>query len=124
MAKKEVEVTEKEMDFTIDTEEVKNASAVSQPVPEVPETRKDRVNVASRKRDTDNLICCLQNRLVQVKFIPQPGTISNPKHVLYGGMAERSVFTVTVPKLRSGTYKNVLTDDEKDYLEAAMVLEV
>lgn len=124
MAKKNVEVKEEEMDFTIDTEEVKNASAVSQPVPEVPETRKDRVNVASRKRDTDNLICCLQNRLVQVKFIPQPGTISNPKHVLYGGMAERSVFTVTVPKLRSGTYKNVLTDDEKDYLEAAMGLEV
>jgi hypothetical protein len=59
MAKKNVEVKEEEMDFTIDTEEVKNASAVSQPVPEVPETRKDRVNVASRKRDTDNLICCL-----------------------------------------------------------------
>ena len=29
MAKKEVEVTEEEMDFTIDTEEVKNVSAVS-----------------------------------------------------------------------------------------------
>jgi len=59
MAKKSVEVKEKEMDFTIDTEEVKSASVASQPVPEVPETRKDRVNVASRKRDTDNLICCL-----------------------------------------------------------------
>ena len=55
--KKQVE--EKEMDFTIDTEEVKSASVASQPVPEVPEVRKDRVNVASRKRDTDNLICCL-----------------------------------------------------------------
>ena len=39
-------------------------------------------------------------------------------------MAERSTFTVTVPKLRSGTFKNVLTDDEKDYLEAALGLEV
>ena len=58
MAKKDVEVKE-EMDFTIDTEEVKNVSAVSQPAPEVPEVKKDRVNVASRKRDTDNLINCL-----------------------------------------------------------------
>jgi hypothetical protein len=39
-------------------------------------------------------------------------------------MAETSTFTVTVPKLRSGTYKNVLTDDEKDFLEATMGLEV
>jgi len=38
-------------------------------------------------------------------------------------MAERATFTVTVPKLRSGTFKNVLTDDEKDYLEAALGLE-
>jgi len=60
---------------------------------------------------------------VIVKFIPQPGTVNNPKHVLFGGMAERSVVTITVPKLRSGTYKNVLTDDEKDFLEAAMGLE-
>ena len=59
MAKKNVEVKEEEMDFTIDTDEVKNASVASQPVPEVPEVKKDRVNVASRKRDTDNLICCL-----------------------------------------------------------------
>lgn len=38
MAKKDVEVKE-EMDFTIDTEEVKNVSAVNQPVPEVPEVK-------------------------------------------------------------------------------------
>ena len=121
---KKVEEKDKEMDFTIDAEEVKNVSSQSQPTVETPEKHIDRVNVASRKRDTDNLINCLQNKIITVKFIPQPGTINNPKHVLYGGMAERSVFTVTVPKLRSGTYKNVLTDDEKDYLEAAMGLEV
>ena len=116
MGKKVEENTEK-MDFTIDTEEVENVKAQSQAPTVTPEIKVDRVNVASRKRDTDNLINCLQNKIVTVKFIPQPGTISNPKHVLYGGMADRSVFTVTVPKLRSGTYKNVLTDDEKDYLE-------
>ena len=32
-----------------------------QNVEEVPKVKKDRVNVASRKRDTDNLICCLYN---------------------------------------------------------------
>lgn len=118
-------VEEKENDFVIDTQEIQNVQAVHQPVTDTQETSvKGRVNVASRNRNTDNLINCLQNKVVTVKFIAQPGTISNPKHVLYGGMAERSIFTVTVPKLRSGTFKNVLTDDEKDYLEAAMGLEV
>ena len=122
MAKK-VEV-ENEMDFTIDTQEIESIQKESQVLEPQKEIKHSRVHVAERGRTTDNLINCLQNRLVTVKFIPQPGTISNPKHVLYGGMAERSVFTVTVPKLRSGTFKNVLTDDEKDYLEAAMGLEV
>lgn len=115
-----------EMDFTIDTAEVEVASKQQNSIPlENPEmSMRGRVSVASRQRNTDNLINCLQDRLVTVKFIPQPNTINNPKHVLYGGMAERSTFTVTVPKLRSGTFKNVLTDDEKDYLEAALGLEV
>ena len=118
-------VEEKQVDFTIDTEEVQNVNVAQQTVADTPELHtRGRVNVASRNRDTDNLVNCLQNKIITVKFIPQPGTISNPKHVLYGGMAERSVFTVTVPKLRSGTFKNVLTDDEKDYLEAALGLEV
>lgn len=123
MAKKLVEEVE-DNGFTIDTEEIQNTSKVQQSVAVKPEIKQDRVNVASRHRNTDDVINCLQNRLVTVKFIPQPGTITNPKHVLYGGMAERSVFTVTVPKLRSGTFKNVLTDDEKDYLEVALGLEV
>ena len=122
MAKK----VEEEMGFTIDSAEVEAASqqlnASVAPASNV--STRGRVSVASRERNTDNLINCLENRIVTVKFIPQPNTINNPKHVLYGGMAERSVFTVTVPKLRSGTFKNVLTDDEKDYLEAALGLEV
>ena len=122
MGKKVVE--EKDLDFTIDTAEVQEIQQSQQiNVPQQP-VKRGKVNVADKERSTDNLINCLQDKLVTVKFIPQPGTISNPKHVLYGGMSERSVFTVTVPKLRSGTYKNVLTDDEKEYLEAAMGLEV
>ena len=115
-----------EMDFTIDTAEVADFSKQQNntPVESKEESLRGRVSVASRNRNTDNLINCLQNRTVTVKFIPQPNAINNPRHVLYGGMAERATFTVTVPKLRSGTFKNVLTDDEKDYLEAALGLEV
>ena len=122
---KKVEEKE-EMDFTIDTAEVEATSKqASRPIEKPSEmSLRGRVSVASRERSTDDLINCLQDRIVTVKFIPQPNTINNPKHVLYGGMAERSTFTVTVPKLRSGTFKNVLTDDEKDYLEAALGLEV
>jgi hypothetical protein len=124
MAKK---VEEETMDnFTIDSSEVESfskAQNVNTNSPQPP-VQKGRVSVASRERDTDNLINCLENKIVTVQFIPQGNRFSDPKHVLYGGMAERSTFTVTVPKLRSGTFKNVLTDAEKDFLEAAMGLEV
>ena len=50
--------------------------------------------------------------------------IANQKHILYGGMAENSVIILTVPVLSStGTYKNVLTKDEKKFLEEFMGLE-
>lgn len=50
--------------------------------------------------------------------------VSNPKHILYGGMAESAKRTFVVPRLSSGRYVNVLTDDEKDFLEDIMGLEV
>ena len=48
--------------------------------------------------------------------------VSNPKHVLFGGMAENATRTFVVPMLSSGRYVNVLTDDEKDFLEDIMGL--
>lgn len=125
MAKK-VEETNNN-DFTIDSSEIQNISMQSNQNNNLNDNalnKRGRVAVADRKRDTDNLINCLEDRIVTVQFIPQPNKFSDPHHVLYGGMAERSTFTVSVPKLRSGTFKNVLTDDEKDYLEAVMGLEV
>lgn len=50
--------------------------------------------------------------------------VTNPKHILYGGMAENATKTFTVPRLSSGMYVNVLTDDEKAFLEHIMRLEV
>ena len=50
--------------------------------------------------------------------------VTNPKHILYGGMAENAKRTFVVPRLTSGRYVNVLTDEEKDFLEDIMGLEV
>lgn len=67
---------------------------------------------------------CLRNERVNVKFIPkQKGMITNPRHVLYGGMAEGVNRTFVVPRLKSGTYVNILTNDEKNFLEHIMGLE-
>jgi hypothetical protein len=48
---------------------------------------------------------------------------NDPKHVLYGGMAETSTRTYVVPMLRSGQLKDVLTKDEKSFLESYLGLE-
>jgi len=65
----------------------------------------------------------LRKETIIVKFVPKSGRIQDPKHVLYGGMAENAVRTYTVPKLSNGKYKNPLTDNEKDFLEEYMGLE-
>jgi len=67
---------------------------------------------------------CLRNEKVIVRFVPRPYQgIQNPKHVLYGGMAENATVTFVVPRLSTGIYKNILTDSEKAYLENIMGLE-
>lgn len=68
---------------------------------------------------------CLRNERIIVRFIPKMSGIwgNNPKHVLAGGMAENAVRTFTVPKLSSGMFVNVLTDNEKAFLEEVMGLE-
>ena len=68
---------------------------------------------------------CLKNERILVRFVPkEDSNITNPKHILYGGMAEGAVKYYTVPILAStGTYKNILTDDEKAFLESYMGLE-
>lgn len=68
---------------------------------------------------------CLKNERILVRFVPkEDSNITNPKHILYGGMAEGAIKYYTVPVLAStGTYKNILTDDEKAFLESYMGLE-
>lgn len=70
-------------------------------------------------------ISCLRNERVTVRYIPrQSGNITNPKHLFYGGMGESSKRTFTVPKLSStNAFVNVLTKEEKAFLEEYMGLE-
>lgn len=72
----------------------------------------------------ETIVNCLRNERIIVKHVPkETGIVRDPKHILYGGMAENAVRWLTVPKLTSGVYVNVLTNAEKSYLEEVMGLE-
>lgn len=81
--------------------------------------------VAKRVEDGEStLINCLRNERIIVHHVPkETGMVKDPKHILYGGMAENAVRWFTVPMLSSGAYVNVLTNAEKAYLEEVMGLE-
>ena len=67
----------------------------------------------------------LRNEKVIVRFVPKSNdTIVDKKHVAYGGMMENALRGFTVPVLSNGTFKNILTDNEKAFLEEALGLEI
>ena len=87
---------------------------------EVPKTSEKKSVV----RDSASLVNCLRNERVIVRHIPKErGMVTNPKHILFGGMAESATRTFVVPRLSSGMFVNVLTDSEKAFLEEVMGLE-
>lgn len=73
----------------------------------------------------EGVVSCLKKERVIVKHIPKMNGIwgNNPKHVLAGGIAEGASKIFVVPKLASGIYANVLTDNEKAFLEEMLGLE-
>lgn len=82
----------------------------------------EKVTRVSTSRD--NLVNCLRNERVIIRHIDkQTGMVTDPRHVLYGGMAENAKRTFTVPLLKSGMLCDVLTKDEKNYLETVLGLE-
>lgn len=93
---------------------------------------KKRVEVTGEEMEMEQVsiqnnepINCLRNERVIVRFIPHPSTLApNKNHVLYGGMAETTTRAFTVPRLSNGSFKNVLTNTEKECLERVMGLEV
>jgi hypothetical protein len=127
MAKKRVEEQTKETvdimsSFEVDTtpeEPVK--TVIPKNVREVPE----RTIRHETYHNSDEPVNCLRNERIIVRFVPRPTSmVQNPKHVLYGGMAESATRSFVVPRLNStGMFKNVLTDSEKNFLEKAMGLE-
>ena len=114
MKKMEEKKTNAELGFDIDESplemrEVPINANVKEETEETPRTPSSpRVNI-------------LRNEIIVVRHIPKEGgMVTNPKHVLYGGMAEGASRTFVVPRLRSGSFVNVLTNEEKAFLEEAM----
>lgn len=94
--------------------------------------KEDKNNVSINTENTEvapsnegkTLINCLRNEKIIIRHLPkQSRMVTNPKHVLFGGMAEGSTRTFVVPMLSSGRYVNVLSNAEKDFLENYMGLE-
>lgn len=98
----------------------------STPVQVEPTARQSKKR-QSRKYDSTEAntpVNCLRNKRVIIKHVPkETGLVTNPNHILYGGMAESAIRWLTVPILASGVYVNVLTNTEKSYLEEVMGLE-
>lgn len=99
------------------------------PLVEVPRevtNPKPKKSIKKEVNNTENtLVSCLRNERVVVRYIPKLSGIwgNNPKHVLSGGMAEGAIKVFVVPRLSSGMFVNVLTDNEKAFLEEVMGLE-
>lgn len=107
-------------DFDIDdsTVEATPLQEVEKEIPMTKETKKTTV------KSTTATVNCLRNERVIIRHIPkESGMVTNPKHILFGGMAENAVRTFVVPRLSSGMFVNILTDSEKAFLEEVMGLE-
>lgn len=95
---------------------------------EVPKEEIKQPRQKSYRRKTEAvdtpIVNCLRKERVIVRHISRPtNLVQNPKHVLYGGMAENAVDILVVPQLSSGMFVNILTDNEKACLEDIMQLE-
>lgn len=89
--------------------------------PEISQRKQAKISTSDITNKVTN---CLRNERIIVRHIPkESGMVTNPKHILFGGMAENAIRTFVVPKLTSGMFVNVLTDDEKAFLEDIMGLE-
>lgn len=107
-----------EIDDSVTVDQVEVRREIAKEV----KTKKAKPKVITQEED-EVMVNCLRNERIEVRFVPKLGKIDNPKHVMFGGMAEGAIKMYTVPMLQSGQYVNVLTNDEKAYLEEVMGLE-
>lgn len=112
----------KEVSVVLDDDEIMKEEHVTDVIsPEPKAVKNQKKQAVVEEEDTIN---CLRNERIIVRFVPkESGIVRDPKHILYGGMAEGAVKWFTVPKLSSGMFVNVLTDKEKSFLEDIMGLE-
>ena len=110
--------TEKAHKVVLDEEAINGVGVT----PAIQENTPAKVTRMSEERG--NLVNCLRNEKVIVRFISRArGMITDPRHVLFGGMAAGSKMRITTPLLRSGGFVDVLTKDEKRFLEYKLGLE-
>lgn len=114
----------KEVSVTLDDEAIMQEAVKTPIVAEAPKETVSKGKKGKVEAGLDTPVSCLRKEVVTVKFVPkQTGMVTNPKHILYGGMAENAVRWFTLPRLQSGMYVNALTDNEKAFLEEVMGLE-
>ena len=107
----------------LDEEEINGTEAEKVQVP-IEQNVQKRSKVTRVSEERDNLVNCLRNEKVIVRFIARAkGMITDPRHILFGGMAAGSKIKFTTPLLRSGQYADVLTKEEKKFLEYKLGLE-
>jgi hypothetical protein len=115
----------KRVEEELDLETINSETTI---VPQMPEEVEEQLPVRRGRSNKEAVINepinCLRNERVIVRYVPkESGIVTNPKHILYGGMAENAVKYFTVPQLESGKLVNILTDGEKEFLEDIMGLE-
>lgn len=113
----------KEGEVILDVDTIMDETPM-QEVVETPVKQPKRRQAKQSAAVDEPIVNCLRNERVIVKHVPkETGIVRDPKHILYGGMAEGAVRWLTVPRLTSGMYVNVLTNAEKTCLEEVMGLE-
>lgn len=113
----------KEVEVMLDDDTIMDETPM-QEVVEAPVKQPRRRQAKQPVAADEPIVNCLRNERVIVKHVPkETGIVRDPKHILYGGMAEGAVRWLTVPRLTSGMYVNVLTNAEKACLEEVMGLE-
>lgn len=113
----------KEGEVILDVDTIMDETPM-QEVVEAPVKQSRRRQAKQSAAVDEPIVNCLRNERVIVKHVPkETGIVRDPKHILYGGMAEGAVRWLTVPRLTSGMYVNVLTNAEKACLEEVMGLE-
>ena len=112
-------------DLNLDMEALTNNQEMVVIEPANPKRNKKEVNVEKPVYNSPQYVSPLRKEKITVRHVPrESGMVTNPKHFYYGGMADNAVRLFTIPVLESsGTYVNVLTNEEKTFLEEIMGLD-